>query len=190
MRTLLMVLTALLFATVGRSALTTWSASLKTTTGYEGGSAYLLEVSNGGPTLTEMINYVKTSGLTDPGTGLINVLATATLDASSQYFTSSLNSTVTSGSSYYTLFVDASRQNFAFSVEGTYANNILMNGATGPDGQTSLEAYFDETISDNWALNGGTIGGGSTPDPSVPEPTVLALLALGVAGLALKRKHF
>lgn len=182
MRTLLMTLAALLFAAIGRSALTTWSASLTTTTGYDGGSAYLLEVSNGGPTLTEMVNYVKSSGLTDPGTGLVNVLANATLDATSQYFTSSLNATVTSGSSYYTLFVDASRQNFAFSIEGTYDNGILVDGATGPDGQSALEAYFDETRSDNWALNGGTVG------TNIPEPTVLALLALGVAGLALKRK--
>ena len=39
---------------------------------------------------------------------------------------------------------------------------------------------------DNFWSATGTLGGGD--DPNVPEPTALALLALGVAGVALRRR--
>lgn len=51
-----------------------------------------------------------------------------------------------------------------------------------------INAEFDVFGTDGYWTT-GTIASGDTPDdPNVPEPTALALLALGVAGVALRRR--
>lgn len=64
---------------------------------------------------------------------------------------------------------------------------ILTDAKTA---ETSTETLVTTLVFDRASADGWTQITGSTPDPGVPEPTVLALLALGVAGLTLKRKHF
>ena len=83
--------------------------------------------------------------------------------------------------SVYIVLVDG--QNEYFMVSSVKGTDIVS--VTNPGGAESIEWTFDELTegSGGW----GILGGG-TLDPEVPEPTALALLALGVAGVALRRR--
>ncbi len=61
---------------------------------------------------------------------------------------------------------------------------ITTRGDTEPMNSDNIVVFNDNSV---WTEVAGSNPGGGE-DPNVPEPTALALLALGVAGLALKRK--
>lgn len=80
---------------------------------------------------------------------------------------------------------------FDYCIATNTLNNITFDGVTYTNVLTATSmTYAQDGIYYSDVMNGGKfhITNVSIEQANVPEPTVLALLALGVAGIALKRK--
>lgn len=111
----------------------------------------------------------------------------ATEGAKAQVWTSNLNAENSGGYYYMVVFEANNRENGAYAVAKTaYIANSASDSAKAA-GIYKVEAGSVPDVGSYVDLN--WMADSSWKAPLAPEPTTMALLALGVAGLALRRKN-
>ena len=145
---------------------------------FSSGTAYLIGTSDASATVSAIADYLKTAGLTYTGANYAqqgNASSNITIEEGI-YGVDNVNggdiTTADNAKKFFVIVLSGDQTQFALSelISPTLKNN---NEPWFP--------LFGENGESDWTT--GTVG-----VPEVPEPTALALLALGVAGLALKRR--
>lgn len=191
MKKLLVTLfTATILLSFAHGASITWGTSADALSFQDGstlttGSAflYLVDSATGSIPAYTVGSGWNTSGATLVATSSIDsasyVEVTSTVDYATQY------KTLADGFQYVLLITNETVGSLDALGEGMWyltseLTELVNGGSSDPDNPAA-------SVGEVWFSTDGTSGWTQIPD-RVPEPTVLALLALGVAGLALKRK--
>ena len=179
----------LFIANIAFAAQFNWNAGYFTSD-FSNGKSYVLHVASGTTSAEAIASYILNNGLTYTGTDVdIDQIGSANvLEDGGYYFASGSGEFETAGTynNIFLLTLSADQTKFVISdfVSITVNNDKPV---TLPDGNWT--AWEDEPLA--WATETGTVGSSEpsdSDDGKVPEPTALALLALGVAGLALRRR--
>lgn len=156
----------------------TWGAG-NVNASFNNGTAYLVSVKDSSITTEAIASYIQASGLGYDGDAFAQQGGSATIgDLGGVYGVTDVGGG--------TVGLEANDWRYFVIVISEDGASFALSGFDTPilaDDDAPYSPIFGEDGESEWTT--GAIAG---TDPSVPEPTALALLALGVAGLALKRR--
>lgn len=177
----------LFIANVAFAAQFNWNAGYFTSD-FSNGTSYVLHVESGTTSAAAIATYILNNGLGYTGTDVVinQIGSAAVIDDGGYYYASGSGEFATAGTynDIFLLTLSADQSKFVIS---DFTSITVNNDTPVTLSDDNWTAWEDDPLA--WAAESGSVGGTTEPDtPKVPEPTALALLALGVAGVALRRR--